>query len=200
MCNLYLANFFLHSRNNTWTERIRQWFLISVSKVVFIVAGCSTVIYQLYKYCTRKIQNDRDQHRSNLASKTNFDPQECKCPITGLIPCTCDESEHLGVCEKHDRILFWELSNKLSRFEDLLNLGVYLGVDERLCKENSSTIPIAVFDMLYYKWYKSQDLDKLQKVGLKDLCDVLRHKNVGKNILVGSVINKHFNNRPCTPQ
>ena len=51
-----------------------------------------------------------------------------------------------------------------------------------------------MFRMLYHFWYKSQDLDVLKQDGLRKLCNVLCNKNIGQRYLIGSVIEKHFQN------
>ena len=79
---------------------------------------------------------------------------------------------------------------------DLILLGIHLGIDDSFItsyKENNQNLSLAMFDLLYRYWYKAQDAYQLQNEGLDQLCEVLRHPNVRHNLLVGTVIDKHFN-------
>ena len=82
--------------------------------------------------------------------------------------------------------------------KQLFELGIYLGIREESiisCRVNNQDSHLAMYDLLYRRWYKSQDADWLRKNGRKRLCDVLRHPNVGQNYLVASVIDEHFKKR-----
>ena len=77
----------------------------------------------------------------------------------------------------------------------MLRLGIELGVNPNVIKasrEDNRSITDAVFDMLYHKWYKTQDGLGKRSQGLKELERALTAPNVGQNILISSVINHHF--------
>ena len=90
-----------------------------------------------------------------------------------IFPCKCDGTERLGVCEKHDRELLYELSEELYTDQLQRAIGVYLEMDDGRCKD--------MFEMLYDRWYKSYDSNKMKENGLKELYRILRHKHVGQN-------------------
>ena len=88
-----------------------------------------------------------------------------------------------------------ELSEHLPTYEDMRCLGIYLGIDPntiKACREdNSNSITNAVFEMLYHVWYHNQDGLRLESEGLYSMKQAL--VNMGKGILLETVVEKHFN-------
>ena len=74
-------------------------------------------------------------------------------------------------------------------------LGIELGVNVNIikaCREDNRSITDAVFDMLYHKWYKTQDGLGLRGKGLRELKRALAAPGVRQNLLISSVINHHL--------
>ena len=88
-----------------------------------------------------------------------------------LMSCSCKKS-HQIYCQKHDTKLLLSLSENLPTYNVMLRLGIELGVNPNVikaCREDNRSIADAVFDMLYHKWYKTQDGLGLRSQGLKEL-------------------------------
>ena len=107
-----------------------------------------------------------------------------------LMSCSCKKS-HQIYCQKHDTKLLLSLSENLPTYNVMLRLGIELGVNPNVIKACRS-ITDAVFDILYHKWYKTQDGLGKRSQGLKELERTLTAPTVGQNILISSVINHHF--------
>ena len=111
-----------------------------------------------------------------------------------LMRCSCKKSRQI-YCQKHDTKLLLSLSENLPTYHEMLRLGIELEVNPNVikaCREDNRSITDAVFDMLYHKWYKTQDGLGQRSQGLKELERALTAPNVRQNILVSSVINHHF--------
>ena len=64
--------------------------------------------------------------------------------------CMCDDRRELGICEMHDRLLLWELSNQLPTYEDKVMMGVYLGIPIKT-KDMSQYVQIVVQQLVEFK-------------------------------------------------
>ena len=123
--------------------------------------------------------------------------QGCKVSqgYRSLTQCTCERSGQI-YCDQHDALLLLDLSENLPSELEMLKLGLTLGVNVNVIKacrlDHHNSITNAVFEMLYHKWYKTQDGLRLKSEGLKRLEKALKTPTVGQNILVESVIGSHF--------
>ena len=112
-----------------------------------------------------------------------------------LTQCTCERSGQI-YCDQHDALLMLDLSENLPSELEMLKLGLTLRINMNVIKacrvDHSNSITDAVFEMLYHKWYKTQDGLGLRSEGLKNLKRALKAPTVGQNILVESVIWTHF--------
>ena len=112
-----------------------------------------------------------------------------------LVRCTCDETARIH-CEKHDPILLVKLSENLPTDEVMRNLGLTLGININVIKacrvDHSNSITDAVFEMLYHKWYKTQDGLGLRSEGLKELERALMAKRVGQKLLISTIVRQHY--------
>ena len=95
-----------------------------------------------------------------------------------LLQCTCDEDNCI-YCEKCDAKLLSHLSDHVATESDMRQLGIELGIHPdviRACGENNrNNINNAVFDMLYHRWYKTQDGLRRTSSGLKELEQAVVH-------------------------
>ena len=119
---------------------------------------------------------------------------EEKLQYKPLLPCTCDEVDQI-YCKLCDAKLLMELSEHLPTYEDMRCLGINLGIHPnaiKACREdNSNSIRNAVFEMLYRVWYHNQDGLRQESEGLYSMKQAL--VNMGKGILLETVVEKHFN-------
>ena len=74
-----------------------------------------------------------------------------------------------------------------------LELGINANVIKACLKNNSGNIELAVFDMLYHKWYHTQDGLGLNSRGLCGLKQALLE--VGKVGYIETILERHFENR-----
>ena len=116
---------------------------------------------------------------------------------TFLVSCSCKHN-NLTSCKYHDPLLLRQLSDIFPSYDDMVRLGLYLGIKKSViqqCMESkhNHTLSGAVYDMLCHKWFSRQDGLGLNSKGLNLLSQAMN--SAGLRQILRDILEDHFQER-----
>ena len=116
---------------------------------------------------------------------------------TVLVSCSCKCNDLIS-CKYHDPLLLRQLSDIFPSYDDMVRLGLYLGIKKSViqqCMESKQnhTLCGAVYDMLCHKWFSRQDGLSLRSKGLNLLSQAMYKSGIMQ--IWRDILEEHFQER-----